>query len=149
MSGFGGKTALLKENPCFFFRLLRAYRSPVWKTVYTIGKLSLSPKMGIYYFFVILYFNRTHFVQEGSLHRSLKSHFFTYDTCTWGTILPPYLSLFVSIFVVSYHLVLMFSWSPIGPLLCGSTIKSPLFRASKLSHHRIHGVYPESLCSSP
>ena len=47
-------------------------------------------------------------------------------------------------FVMSSHLVFMFSWSPIGPLLCGSTIASPLFRASELSHHCIHGVYPTS-----
>ena len=88
----------------------------------------------------------THFVQEGSLHLSSKSDFLTYNTCTWGTTLPPYLSLFVLIFVVNYHLLIMFLWSPIGPLLCGSTIASPLVRASELSHHRIHGIYPESLC---
>ena len=53
--------------------------------------------------------------------------------------------MLVLMFVMSYHLVLMFSWSPMGPLLCGSTIESPLFRESKWSHHHIHGVYPESL----
>ena len=67
-----------------------------------------------------------------------KSNFLTYNTCIWDITLPPYLSLFVLIFVMSYSLVLMFLWSPIGPLLCGSTIESPLFRASELSHHRIH-----------
>ena len=36
---------------------------------------------------------------------------------------------------------------PTGPILCGSIIESPLFRASELSHHHIHGVCPEPLLS--
>ena len=36
---------------------------------------------------------------------------------------------------------------PTGPILCGSIIAPPLFRASDLSHHHIHGVCPESLLS--
>ena len=120
--------------------------------------LSISPLKCMFYFlldsqhifsfFVICYFTRTHLVQEESLHLPFKSNFLTYNTCTWGTTSPPYLSMLVLMFVVSYHLVLMFLWSPIGPLLCGSTIESPLFREYKLSNHRIHGVYPDSLCIS-
>ena len=83
------------------------------------------------------YFTRTHFFHEGSIHLSYKSNFFTYHTCNWGTTLSPYLSFFVLIFVMRYPIVLMFLWFPIGPLLCGSTIESPLFRASELSHHQL------------
>ena len=62
---------------------------------------------------MIWYFTRTHFFQEASLHPSSKLNLFTYNTHTGGTTLPPYFSTLVLTFIVSYHLVIMFSWSPL------------------------------------
>ena len=71
------------------------------------------------------YFTRTHFFHEGSIHLSSKSDFFTYNTCTWGTTFPPYFSLFVFIFVMRYHLVLMFLWSPIDLYCVAASLSRP------------------------
>ena len=79
--------------------------------------------MGICYFLVIWYFTKTHFFQEASLHPSSKSNFFTCNTRTGGTTLPPYFSTLVLTFVMSYHLVLMFLWSPLN-LFCVATPSS-------------------------
>lgn len=52
------------------------------------------------------------FFQEGSVHHSLKSNIFICDACTLGTTCASCFSYQVSIFFMSNHHFLMFSWSP-------------------------------------
>lgn len=95
-------------------------------------------------FLVIWHFTKKPFLPQGLTFPPLKIDFFIWATCT---LVPLYLCVgcLMCQFFSWVTIIYLFFMVPFRPPLCGSIIKSPFFRVSKMSHPCIYGVSSKSL----